>query len=52
MTSSGEFVEIQGTGENATFSRQDLDQMLKLAYKGIGQLIEAQRQVIDAYINP
>jgi ribonuclease PH len=52
MTSSGEFVDIQGTGENATFSRQDLDQMLKLAYKGIGQLIEAQRQVLDAYINP
>ncbi len=52
MTSSGEFVDIQGTGENATFSRQDLDQMLKLAYRGIGQLIEAQRQVIDAYINP
>lgn len=52
MTSSGEFVEVQGTGENATFSRQALDQMLDLAYKGIGQLIEAQKQVLDEYLIP
>jgi ribonuclease PH len=52
MTSSGEFVEIQGTGENATFSRKEFDQMLNLAYKGIGQLIEAQRQVLNKYTNP
>jgi len=52
MTSSGEFVEVQGTGENSTFSRQALDQMLNMAYKGIGQLIKAQKQVLDAYIIP
>jgi len=52
MTSSGEFVEVQGTGENATFSRQDLDQMLNLAYKGIGELIKAQKQVLDSYFIP
>jgi len=45
-------VEVQGTGENASFSRQALDQMLNLAYKGVGQLIEAQKQVLDPYIIP
>ena len=49
MNSSGEFVEVQGTGENATFSRQSLDKMLDLAYKGIGQLIKAQKQVVYEY---
>jgi ribonuclease PH len=49
MNSSGDFVEVQGTGENATFSRQSLDEMLNLAYKGIGQIIEAQKRVIDNY---
>ena len=49
MTAAGEFVEVQGTGENATFSRHSLDEMLNLAYIGIGQLIEIQKQVIEKY---
>lgn len=49
MTAAGEFVEIQGTGEHATFSRHSLDKMLNLAYIGIGQLIEIQKQVIEKY---
>ncbi|MBU8905090.1 ribonuclease PH [Desertibacillus haloalkaliphilus] len=46
MTGSGEFVELQGTGEEATFSRKQLDQLLDLGHHGIEQLIEIQQQVI------
>ena len=38
MTGSGEFVEVQGTGEGATFSRAELDRMLHRATRGIRQL--------------
>ncbi len=44
MTESGGFVEVQGTGEEATFERRELDRMLALAQKGIKQLLAAQRQ--------
>lgn len=43
MTDKGEFVEIQGTGENDTFSRAELNSMLDLADKGIKELIEIQK---------
>lgn len=46
MTSRGEYIEIQGTGEEAPFSDDQLAQLIALAKKGIGQLIEAERQVI------
>ena len=40
MTGKGEFVELQGTGEEATFSYNQLQQLLKLASDGIGTLFE------------
>jgi ribonuclease PH len=40
------FVEVQGTGENATYSRAQLDQLLALADKGIGELFLAQRKAL------
>jgi ribonuclease PH len=43
MTGSGRFVEIQGTGEEATFDDDQLAKMLKLAKKGIAELTELQR---------
>jgi ribonuclease PH len=46
-TEEGEFVEVQGSGEEATFSQPRLDEMLSLGRKGITQLIEAQRAVLD-----
>ena len=46
MTQSGGFVEVQGTGEEATFERRELDRMLALAQKGIKQLIGMQRQAL------
>jgi ribonuclease PH len=38
MTGRGQFVEVQGTGEEATFSQEQLDSLLKLAQKGLKEL--------------
>jgi ribonuclease PH len=48
MTGAGEFVEVQGTGEEATFSRSQLDRMLKLGKLGIEAITERQRQALGA----
>ena len=46
MTGSGRFIEIQGTGEEATFTDDDLASLLKLAKTGIKQLTEIQRKAL------
>jgi ribonuclease PH len=46
MTGSGRFVEVQGTGEEATFTEEELAAMLQLARGGIRQLIAAQQQAL------
>lgn len=48
MTSSGRFVEIQGTAEGQTFDKVDLDNFLALGESGIKKLIEYQRQALEA----
>lgn len=48
MTGGGAFVEVQGTGEGATFTRAELDAMLGLAEQGIAQLIAAQKAALLA----
>jgi len=48
MTASGGFVELQGTAEGATFSRLEMDALLALAAKGIGELVAAQRQALGS----
>jgi len=45
-TEDGEFVEVQGSGEEATFAQSQLNEMLGLARKGIADLIAAQRAVL------
>jgi ribonuclease PH len=45
-TEDGEFVEVQGSGEEATFAQSQLDEMLALGRRGIGELIGAQRTVL------
>src|SRR5947207_6733595 len=45
-TEDGEFVEVQGSGEEATFAQSELDQLLVLARRGIAELIAAQRAVL------
>ena len=42
MSTEGRFVEVQGTGEHGTFARGELDALLDLAVRGIGELHEAQ----------
>ena len=46
MNDKSEFTEIQGTGENATFSRDELDNLLDLAEKGNMELIALQREAL------
>jgi ribonuclease PH len=46
MTSKAEFVEVQGAGEESTFSRGELDQMIALGEAGIQQLIASQRELL------
>lgn len=46
MTGNGEFVEIQGTGEESTFSYNELTAMLEYAKTGIEQLFEVQKEVL------
>jgi ribonuclease PH len=45
-TEDGDFVEVQGSGEESTFAQSQLDQMLVLGRKGISDLIAAQRSVL------
>jgi len=47
MTGKGRFVEIQGTGEEATFDDDQLAEMLRLAKKGIGELTAQQLVALD-----
>jgi ribonuclease PH len=46
MTGSGRFVEIQGTGEEATFGDEDLAALLALARQGISQLTSIQQAAL------
>jgi ribonuclease PH len=47
MTGAGGFVEVQGTAEGASFSRAEMDALLALAAKGIGELVAAQRAALS-----
>jgi ribonuclease PH len=48
MTGQHQFVELQGTGEEATFSREQLNVLLELAEKGIDALISIQREKLGS----
>ena len=45
MTGSGRYVEVQGTGEEATFSDEEFQQLLQLDRHGITQLTDIQRHI-------
>ncbi|MBU9721964.1 MULTISPECIES: ribonuclease PH [Bacillaceae] len=49
MTGNGEFVELQGTGEEATFSYPQLNEMLQLAEKGISDLFAIQKEAMGSF---
>ena len=48
MTAAGEFIELQGTGEEATFSQAQLADMLALGKSGIGALLGIQQAALAA----
>ncbi|MDR1082944.1 MAG: ribonuclease PH [Coriobacteriales bacterium] len=47
MNAKGEFIEVQGTGERATFDRSRLDELLDCGTKGLYELLAAQRAVLE-----
>lgn len=46
MTGSGKFIEVQGTAETEPFNKQEMDELLSLARKGIEELIDVQRKAL------
>jgi len=48
MTGKGHYVEVQGTAEGAAFTRAEMDELLRLAEKGIAELIEVQQAALRA----
>lgn len=49
MTGGGQLVEVQGTGEEATFSEDELMSMLQLARRGVRQLVDMQRRTLGRH---
>ena len=45
--SDGSFVEVQGTGEEATYQREELDALLDMADIGFSSLFEMQKSILD-----
>ena len=52
LTEDGEFVEIQGSGEEATFTEAQLHSMLEYGRKGIKELIAIQDEAIQSAMKP
>ena len=46
MTASGKIIEIQGTAEGAPFSMAELEQLVRLGQKGIGELLACQQEAL------
>jgi ribonuclease PH len=47
MTSAGGFIEVQGTAEGQVFTKNELDEMLALAHRGITELLSHQQAALD-----
>jgi ribonuclease PH len=48
MTGAGHYVEVQGTAEGVAFTRAEMDHLLRLAEKGIGELVAMQQKALAA----
>jgi ribonuclease PH len=46
MTGAGHYVEVQGTAEGVAFTRAEMDELLRLAEKGITELVAMQREAL------
>ncbi|MTI68582.1 MAG: ribonuclease PH [Firmicutes bacterium] len=51
MTDNNEFIEVQGTGEESPFTREDLNELLKLAEKGNNELVNIQKEALKEISN-
>ncbi|WP_054948940.1 ribonuclease PH [Numidum massiliense] len=51
MTGAGKFVEIQGTGEEAPFSSEELLALIDLAQKGVSEMVALQKDVLEDAAN-
>jgi ribonuclease PH len=51
MTGTGKFVEVQSSGEEATFSRSELDALLALGEAGIKTLSDMQNEAIQSALS-
>ena len=49
-TADGKFVEVQGTGEESTFSYDEFQSLLNMARRGLEQLAEVQAAVLDGIL--
>ncbi len=47
MNDGGDFIEVQGTGEGSTFSKVQLVEMIRLAERGIDDLLTLQKKVLE-----
>jgi ribonuclease PH len=47
ITDKGEFIEVQGTGEESPFTREELNKLLDLGEKGVEELIKLQKEVLE-----
>ncbi|MEW6377463.1 MAG: ribonuclease PH [Thermodesulfobacteriota bacterium] len=47
MTGDGKFVEIQGTAEETVFTKKEMDELTKMAQKGIKELTRIQKQSLE-----
>lgn len=50
MTGNGEFIEIQGTAERKPFNKQQMDELLLLAQKGITDLVDLQKSLLKGIL--
>ena len=46
MTGKNEFIEVQGTAEGKSFSKEQMDKLMDLAKKGIGELVDIQKNLL------
>jgi ribonuclease PH len=48
MTGSGKLIEVQMSAEGSTYSRDQMNQLMDLAEKGVSELVDAQKAAVDA----
>ena len=48
MTGSGKFIEVQGSGEEATFTRKQLDRLIELGEHGIKSITAEQKKALGS----